>query len=75
MGRGKLQAEVPESKTAYKYASLYNHVPSKVKSIRKTDDNLMKRSNKFDAEYDLASQQRAEQELGIDGNNLAKFPV
>jgi len=35
----------------------------------------MKRTNKFDAEYDLASQQRAEQELGIDANNLAKFLV
>lgn len=50
-------------------------MPSKVKSIRKTDDNLMKRSNKFDAEYNLASQQQAEQELGIDGHNLLKFPV
>jgi len=35
----------------------------------------MKRTNKFDAEYNLASQQKAEQELGIDGNNLLKFPV
>lgn len=35
----------------------------------------MKRSNKFDQEYNLASQQRAEQELGIDANNLLKFPV
>lgn len=35
----------------------------------------MKRTNKFDAEYNLASQQKVEQELGIDGNNLLKFPV
>lgn len=63
MGRGIIKKARNES-TDYQEPQQprkdnYGYVGPRVKSIRKTDDNLLKKSSKFDAQYQEAVQGQA----------------
>ena len=63
MGRGIMKKARNESADYQEPQKLrkdsYGYVGPRVKSIRKTDDNLLKKSSKFDAQYQEAVQNQA----------------
>ena len=58
------------------FSKQYLNIPSKVKSIRKSDDNLFRRSKQFEAQYRQALEKEIEEgRISTSKTDIMNYPI